>query len=338
MLLQFSFTDCNNVLAQGFRDDAAFLAAFQPLRSCSAATWCFFVARITVFAHRAKIRCRMIRPYVSRFHSCVTILAICHRVLWQSLHPYHLSHTAARVFDEPAARLQFAYQLQYVLIYCVAELCVFAHRVKVARFRVLPSMMTDGCDAVCRAVRACPNHIRLAELCKDVSSSHCQHICIQVDVFELLVPLNRKHFMPVRFKRLSDASRACEQFQNFDCINPFRSGLGSCNGAVIPGVTTSNDKHQPHQQADHSPAECDRSGLPGSFHPALLAHFAAMQAPEVPGAMPWRVHHFQHPFLLGRRMRSSMFFRIQCSCSAVNGTLSRNSCSRCAYSARFASS
>lgn len=60
-----------------------------------------FMARVAIPTHRQELGRWVVGPYVRRLHPCISILAICDRVPWKALHPGHLPHTAAWVFDEP---------------------------------------------------------------------------------------------------------------------------------------------------------------------------------------------------------------------------------------------
>ena len=72
-----------------------------------------------------------------------------------------------------------------MLVHFITEFGVIADWVKVPRFRVLPSVMADGCNAEGGAIRAGPNHIRLAELFQNHVSRNRQNICVKVDIFKI---------------------------------------------------------------------------------------------------------------------------------------------------------
>ena len=97
----------------------------------------------------------------------------------------------------------------------VAELGVFTNRIKIARFGILSPVMADCRNAECCTIRTCPYHIRLAEPIQDILCGDCQDVGIKVDVFKLLIPFDRKDFMPSGLKRFADASRSGEQFKHF---------------------------------------------------------------------------------------------------------------------------
>lgn len=97
-----------------------------------------------------------------------------------------------------------------MLVDLIAKLGVFTHRVKVAGDGILAPVVTDSCDGERGAVRACPDHVRPAELPNDVLRRDCQDVCIKVDVLELLVPLDGKDFMTSRLKGFSDAAGSGE--------------------------------------------------------------------------------------------------------------------------------
>lgn len=143
------------------------------------------MARITVFAHRFEVWIRVIRPNVCGLHSCIAILAIGHCVSWKPLHPCHLPHSTSGIFDKVELWFQLLYQIQDMLIYLVTELCVIAHRIKIACFKVFASVMTNCRNAECGAIRACPNHIRLSEPFKNVFCCDCQNVGIKIDAFKV---------------------------------------------------------------------------------------------------------------------------------------------------------
>ena len=101
-----------------------------------------------------------------------------------------------------------------MLIDRIAEPRVFADGIKIAGNGVLAPVMADCRNAECRAVRACPYNIRSAEPLNDVISRDRHDVGIQVNVFKVLVPLDRKHFVTVGFKGLADASCPGEKFKN----------------------------------------------------------------------------------------------------------------------------
>ena len=77
-----------------------------------------------------------------------------------------------------------------MLINRITELRIFAYRVKVSGIRVLSAVMTYRCYAECAAIRACPYHIRSAELLKDVFGLDCHDVGIKVNILKVLAPFN----------------------------------------------------------------------------------------------------------------------------------------------------
>ena len=52
-------------------------------------------------------------------------------------------------------------------IHLVTELCIFAYRHKIA-VCFFSSVLANSGNAICGAIRACPNYIRLSKLLNDV--------------------------------------------------------------------------------------------------------------------------------------------------------------------------
>lgn len=126
------FANGHDVFAKLLRNDWPFFAVGKPLCACSWPSWRRFVAWISVVARRFELRIRMVRPYICRLHSLVTILAICHRVTWQAVHEVHLPQPAPWVFNKPVFGRKRKNKAKNVLIDFITKLRIIRNRRKVA--------------------------------------------------------------------------------------------------------------------------------------------------------------------------------------------------------------
>ena len=186
-------------MAQCIRDTAAFLCIFESLSSCSTSPGCLFVAGVAVFAGWYKVWGWMVSPYVCGFHSGVTVLAVGYGVSWEILHEVHLSHAAAWVFDEPVSGMQFFDEVDYMVVYRIALLCVVCYGGQVAVFFSFPVVRDSG-YRVGGAVWGCPYHIGdTAAQLHDLLCCQGSNVRTKCGI-EVFLPIHRIHFVASRFE------------------------------------------------------------------------------------------------------------------------------------------
>ena len=167
---------------------------------------------VSVLARRFELRVGVVRPDVCGLHAFLTVLAVGHRIPGQTLHEKHRPQPPPWVLDEPVLRLQLTNQVEDMGVGLVAELGILRERGEIA-IRLFSSVMRDSRYRICGAIRAGPYDIWPSKLSDDVDSGQGGNVLVQVDVIELLVPLNAEHLMPTGFKGFSDGTSASEQLQ-----------------------------------------------------------------------------------------------------------------------------
>jgi hypothetical protein len=101
----------HDMLTQSSRDNALFFGVLHALCAGARPTRSLCVARVAVLAVRDKIRVRVVRPDVCRFHAPLLhgliqlVFAVGDGVPGETLHPHHVPHCGARVLDEPVFRI-----------------------------------------------------------------------------------------------------------------------------------------------------------------------------------------------------------------------------------------
>lgn len=164
------------------------------------------MARVSIVTGGLELRVGMIRPDVGRLHTCIAVLAIGDGVPGHALHPRHFSHSSTRILDEVILRVQFPNQVEYMLVYCVTELCVITDGFQIPSNGVLSAMLTDSCYAERCTIRGCQYHIRRSELFADIICGNGHNIGIQVDVIEVLILFHREDFVSMGFKGFSNGT------------------------------------------------------------------------------------------------------------------------------------
>lgn len=172
------------------------------------------MARIPVPACGEELRVRMVGPDVRGLHADIPILAIGDRITREALHPCHLAHTPAGIFNEPVPWSQPHHEVDGMLVHFVTERCILTDRIQVPGHEVLPPVMAYGGDAERGTVRAHPYHIRTPEPIEDILHRDPTYVRIPVDALKIPRPVDAERLMPPCLKSLTDAPGACKQFQH----------------------------------------------------------------------------------------------------------------------------
>lgn len=159
------------------------------------------VAFIAAATYRFELRVWVVRPDVSRLHSMIPVLTVGDGVSREALHKVHFAEAAAWVLDEPESRLEFLDESDDVAVGCVALFGVVADWLE--RVAVLAAMVRYCCDTVCRAIWRCPDDVGDASAeFDDLLLPEAGDVCVECDVLELRVPLDRDGLPPLRSKAL----------------------------------------------------------------------------------------------------------------------------------------
>lgn len=91
-----------------------------------------------------------------------------------------------------------------MLVGSITLSCVVTDGVQASGLWILHTVMTDGCDAVSRAVRGCPDDIRPTEILNDILGCYGQDVCTFVDICKAVIPVYGIYVMSSGFKGLAD--------------------------------------------------------------------------------------------------------------------------------------
>jgi hypothetical protein len=151
----------------------------------------------------------MVREDVRCLAIVEAVLTIGYQVSRYALHVVHLSQTAHRVLDEEKPWSQFADEFKRVAVHSVGKGRFLRLGIERAGHGVLLSVVSDGCDAECRAIVATPNDVGSPEVRQYLLGCQLHDVYVQ-GRWEFLFPIDCVTLVPSCSECVAYALRSAE--------------------------------------------------------------------------------------------------------------------------------